>query len=1043
MKPISKRLMPLLALVSGLAMMPAANAATANEGDIFLGFRAKAGTGSNKTYMINLGAATQFETATQAIKLPLGGVGADLTSVYGSSWNTSPNVLWGVAGTVGSFNAIGTNPAKTVYGSRDTATAWLRANEATQGAATNSLNALATAFKTSSAVGTTATNAVLQTTTDINSWSSYQPDGVNAGPEPGTSFAFFNPSIEASFGNNASGATLHLYRVKPATAGQIGTAGDYLGRFLITNSAEVTFVPVSAFGVNSIAFSSATYSVSESTGTLDVTVTRSGDFSSAASVTIGATNGTATSSTDYTFAGGVVNFAAGEATKTQTVTILTRPGYQTDRSFTLTLSSPSGATLGTVASTSVTITEPLEPSEINLVDAQVNVFAEQPSVTINLSRSGGSAQVTVDISTEDDTAVAGTDYTAPAGAAKTVTFAAGATEASATIALTSAAITVNKSFKVKLTNAGANASVGTADPTETVVNLLAVDAIVPTVAITAPAVNFVVPAGQTTVQVSGTSSDNLGVAKVLFSLNGGSFADVSVNSSGSWNRTVTPVGGTNVVQVKAVDARGNESSVVSRSFSLVKKGPLTVTSSNVAQGAVSGGLTGATAYEVGKTYTVKATPKANFAFAGWTGAGLTSPSNQSAVFTFVYTEALFNAPTLTANFVASPFAADEIGEFNGLVTPSTGTVSSNSTQGSMKLTLTKTGSFSGTLLIDGFKLTIPASSFSSNGVASFGTTGASKLSVARTNKPSLELSNVVWNQANNTISGIVKQYYRSAVSAECEFILDRAFYSSTNKLAANSPYLTNAGLFTVILPSKSQTNGLIAVDYPQGDGVGAITISNTGIVKLTGKLADDTAITASAPLSQALKAPLFAQLYTNKGSFSASVQLNSAAADSDLKAVDCVWFRPWQNVQWYPWGWEEGVKVDLYGASYVKTGTVIPGLPNAPNVTTANAELTFNDGQLDESVTGQVNISPTNVVKTTAGGSMAATAFKVTLKAATGDISGTFTHTNGTVPTFVGKVYQKGPNAGTYGYFMTAKPKVVDGLGESGGFSLAPLNSQP
>ncbi|MDZ4286577.1 MAG: Calx-beta domain-containing protein [Prosthecobacter sp.] len=1040
MKLFSPRLMPLLALTAGaLLMTPPARAATSANGDIFLGVRATSGTGSTKTFVINLGQASQLENATTA--LPLGSIGTDLTATFGASWNTRNNVFWGIGGTIGSFSAIGTDPAKTVFGSRSVQSPWLRQNEASQGAATNKIVALSTAFNGSSSVGVTATNAVVQTITDSNSWASYQPGGSNAGPAPGTSFAFFNPSVEASFENGVAGAILHFYRVKPATTGaEIDTDGDYLGRFIITTGGDVTFVPVAALGANTVNIENAIYSVGETDGSLDVKVVRSGDLSTEAGVTIGVTGGTATTPEDFTFTGGAVSFAIGESEKTQTITIENRSGFQGNRTVVLGLSSATNASIGTTGSSTVTITEDIEPSEVNLVDAQVDVNAEAASVTINLERSGGASPVTVDIATADVTALAGTNYTAPTGGAQTVTFAANATTATASISLLSAVITQNKTFNVTLTNPDANTTVGTNAPTTTVVRILAPDAAAPTVTITAPTANQIIPTvSGPAVLVTGTSSDNVEVERVQVSLNGGAFTNATGTTA--WSRTVTAVGGLNTVSVRALDARGNTSIVATRSFTYVKTGALAgVTNpANNTLGTVTAPLAGANAYQVGKTYTLKATPKTGNVFTGWTVPGLAGAATESPVLTFVYTEAILASPTITANFAASPFAATEIGDFNGLVSPRAGTASSNSTNGAMKLTVTKTGSFSGTLLIDGFKLMIAGGSFTGPGNGFFGATSSSTLLVPRGTKPSLELSSVHWDSATNTITGVVKQYYRSAVIAQSDFTLDRAGFSSAapNKLPAASPYLANGGLFTVILPAKAQTNGLLPEDYPQGDGVGTITVTSNGVLKLAAKLADDTAVTASVPLSAALKAPLFAQLYSTKGSFTALVQLNSAAADSDMTAVDSLWFRPWLNaVQWYPWGWEEGVKVDLLGASYVKTGSVIPGVLPTADTTIANADLVFSDGLLTESVNAEVNVSPANKVKTLSTPSAPALSFTLTIGAATGDISGAFTHTDATKPKFVGKVYQKGTAAGAYGYFLTTKPKVLNGLGQSGGLSL-------
>jgi hypothetical protein len=1037
------RITPLAAIAAGaLLIAPPATAATAANGDIMLGFRADSGTGSTKTYVINLGAASQFESATNALTLSLGPVGADLSATYGASWYERSNLMWGAAGTVGSFTAIGSNPAKTVWGTRAVQTAWLRQNDATHGAVTNRLVALNTAFNVSSSSGVSANNAVLQTVTDINNWASYQPGGNNAGPAPGTSFAFFNPSIEANFGGGVGGAILHLYRVKPATTGaEINTASDYLGRFIITQQGQLTFVPVAAFGSNTVAVESATYSVNEADGTVDVKVVRTGDLSSTASVSIAVTGGTAGSPDDFSFTGGVVSFGVGEAEKTETISVVDRAGFQGDRTIVLALSNPTNATLGATASTTVTIAEAIEPSVINLVDANVDVHVEAGVVGIKLQRSGGQSPVTIDVATSNGTAAAGVDFVAPTGGAQTASFGANVNEVTVNISLLNAGAAQNRTFTVTLTNAGPNASAGTTPPTSTVVRILAADSTAPTVAISTPAANATIPAaGNPTVTMTGTANDNVALDRVEVRLNGGSFANATLGGS-NWSRTITPAGGLNTVEVRAFDTRGNVSATVSRSFTYLKTGPLTVVTSPAdgSGGSVSGALAGATAYQVGRTYTLRANAKNNFSFHGWNVPGLAANLTESPVLTFVYTDAILASPTITATFVASPFDATKAGDFHGLVTPHIGTASTHSTHGFAKITLTGSGKFTGSLLIDGYKLTLPGSVFTATGGAFFGPKGENRVWVERGNKPALELADLRWNSASNTITGTIKQYYRKVVIAESRFTLDRAPFSAKNKLPAASPYLANGGLFNVIIPTKAQTNGLLPEEYPQGDGVGAITVSANGILKLAAKLADDTSVTASAPLNAALQAPLFAQIYSNRGSYTAMVQLDSTAAASDLKAINTVWFRPWQNkMQWYPWGWEEGLSLDLLGANYnAKAATPLPGLQQPANTTIANAELAFSGGLLAETLVLDVNIDGKGAVKTLTNANGTDKSFKLTLSTAKGDISGSFTHSDGTAPKFVGKVYQKGPQAGAYGFFLTVKPKEVDGLGESGGVTLS------
>ena len=88
--------------------------------------------------------------------------------------------------------------------------------------------------------------------------------------------------------------------------------------------------------------------MSESDGTLTVTVQRSGGAASGVTVQFATGNGTATAGQDYTATTGTLTFGAGETTKTFTVPILADQIDEPNETFTVTLSNVTGgAALGT------------------------------------------------------------------------------------------------------------------------------------------------------------------------------------------------------------------------------------------------------------------------------------------------------------------------------------------------------------------------------------------------------------------------------------------------------------------------------------------------------------------------------------------------------------------------------------------------------------------------------------------------------------------------------------------------------------------------
>lgn len=90
----------------------------------------------------------------------------------------------------------------------------------------------------------------------------------------------------------------------------------------------------------------AAFEPASGSSSLTLTVTLSAASSQAVTVNYATSNGTASSGTDYTLASGTLTFAAGETSKPIAVTMLSDTPYdERDETFTVTLSTPTGATL--------------------------------------------------------------------------------------------------------------------------------------------------------------------------------------------------------------------------------------------------------------------------------------------------------------------------------------------------------------------------------------------------------------------------------------------------------------------------------------------------------------------------------------------------------------------------------------------------------------------------------------------------------------------------------------------------------------------------
>ena len=136
--------------------------------------------------------------------------------------------------------------------------------------------------------------------------------------------------------------------------------GD-LGAYSVTLTAEGGGPP------QSVQFSQSTASVNENQPTVNVNVTRSGNVSAAATVNYvtadnfgvncATANGQASAKCDFNTAGGTLRFAAGEASKNIQLSIVNDGYVEGTETFTLTLSNPSGMTLGTPATATITIVD--------------------------------------------------------------------------------------------------------------------------------------------------------------------------------------------------------------------------------------------------------------------------------------------------------------------------------------------------------------------------------------------------------------------------------------------------------------------------------------------------------------------------------------------------------------------------------------------------------------------------------------------------------------------------------------------------------------
>src|SRR5215831_6297986 len=128
--------------------------------------------------------------------------------------------------------------------------------------------------------------------------------------------------------------------------------------------------PTSSQSGSTFQFSSSNYSVGEGGGSAVITVTRSGDTSSPATIDYATSDGTASERSDYTIALGTLRFGPGDTSKTFLVLIIDDLSVENSETVNLTLANPTGgAVLGSPANAALTIIDNDKlPTTLNPID---------------------------------------------------------------------------------------------------------------------------------------------------------------------------------------------------------------------------------------------------------------------------------------------------------------------------------------------------------------------------------------------------------------------------------------------------------------------------------------------------------------------------------------------------------------------------------------------------------------------------------------------------------------------------------------------------
>jgi hypothetical protein len=307
-----------------------------------------------------------------------------------------------------------------------------------------------------------------------------------------------------------------LYTYNGAAIGNASTADSTR----VLNLTRTTVANFKAATVNipaTLAIAAATYTVAEG-ATATLTVNRTGNTTGTSTVAWATANGTAVAGQDFNAASGTLTFNAGETAKTISIPILDDTMVESNEAFTVTLSSPSNAVLGTQASSTVTITS--NDSALGFAASSATVAENTGYVTLRVTRTGSlAAPANVNFTTSNGTAIAGTDFgTAGSIAQVTGTLAFAANQAyrdiyvGSTIATTPYIRVINdavsegpKTFNVTLSSPTGGAVLGTG--TQAVVTINSEDVTV------TPGPNTLAFASATAVATEGSPSITLSVRR--------------------------------------------------------------------------------------------------------------------------------------------------------------------------------------------------------------------------------------------------------------------------------------------------------------------------------------------------------------------------------------------------------------------------------------------------------------------------------------------------------------------------------------------------
>ncbi|MBC7631445.1 fibronectin type III domain-containing protein [Aeromicrobium sp.] len=218
------------------------------------------------------------------------------------------------------------------------------------------------AFRTDQANVTVAESSGTQSLVVVRSGNTNVPATVDYARSGGTATPGEDFILNSGTLNFAEGQTTKTIPViilgdgvrDPGETIEISLTGPSVGATV--SSPQTATVTIADDDTAVVAFAQSTRTLTETAGTVQLTVTRTGNTTIPATVGYARTGGNATPGADFTLTAGTLNFAAGETTKSIEVSIVNDVGREAAESLVISLDPGDGDTsLGARATTTVTI----------------------------------------------------------------------------------------------------------------------------------------------------------------------------------------------------------------------------------------------------------------------------------------------------------------------------------------------------------------------------------------------------------------------------------------------------------------------------------------------------------------------------------------------------------------------------------------------------------------------------------------------------------------------------------------------------------------